>query len=203
MTSLLAAGSAGLVATGVEDAAGIMDQSPSSPSSTAATATADVKRFQRHLEDFECGHCGHIEEGNGYTNHCSACLWSKHVDINPGDRAAACQGLMQPIGVDTKKGLNRILQRCELCGHERWNKQQEQDDFEAILKVVAEQGQEQEDQQADRGHGGRAKGGRRGKGSKGGAVGSKGRGGDGGKGGKGGGGREGKGKGKGKGKKRR
>jgi hypothetical protein len=51
------------------------------------------KNFQRVIEDFECEHCGHLEEGNGYTNHCTSCLWSKHVDINPGDRAAECQGL--------------------------------------------------------------------------------------------------------------
>jgi hypothetical protein len=46
------------------------------------------RNFQRCKEDFRCGHCGHLERGDGYTNHCTACLWSAHVDIQPGDRAA-------------------------------------------------------------------------------------------------------------------
>ena len=93
--------------------------------------------FQRTKEDFECEHCGHLQRGTGYTNHCERCLWSKHVDNNPGDRAATCRGLMQPVAVDTKKGGYRILQRClsEGCGHERWNKAQDGDDFDAILRI--------------------------------------------------------------------
>jgi hypothetical protein len=102
----------------------------------AATIFAPaVKNFQRRMEDFNCGHCGHLEEGDGYTNHCSQCLYSKHVDINPGDRLAECCGLMPPIAGDTKKGNYRIFQRCEGCGHERWNKAQERDDFDMVLKV--------------------------------------------------------------------
>jgi hypothetical protein len=42
------------------------------------------KRFQKTVEDFVCEHCGHPVAGNGYTNHCSQCLWSKHVDDNSG-----------------------------------------------------------------------------------------------------------------------
>jgi hypothetical protein len=44
----------------------------------------EERTFQRHAEDFACEHCGHLEEGDGYTNHCTHCLWSRHVDINPG-----------------------------------------------------------------------------------------------------------------------
>ena len=73
-----------------------------------------ARLFQRCIEDFNCGHCGFLEKGDGYTNHCSQCLWSKHVDVNPGDRAASCQGLMRPVLVDTKKGQYRFLQRCEV-----------------------------------------------------------------------------------------
>ncbi|HLL91284.1 MAG TPA: RNHCP domain-containing protein, partial [Tepidisphaeraceae bacterium] len=56
-------------------------------------------RFTRQVEDFTCGHCGRSVRGNGYTNHCPGCLWSRHVDVNPGDRAAACGGLMEPVAV--------------------------------------------------------------------------------------------------------
>ena len=51
-------------------------------------------RFTRVVEDFTCGQCGAAVTGDGYTNHCPLCLWSRHVDINPGDRAAECGGLM-------------------------------------------------------------------------------------------------------------
>lgn len=99
------------------------------------------RKFQRNIEDFICERCGEIVMGDGYTNHCPACLWSKHVDINPGDRAEECRGLMQPIAVETKSGHYRILHRCIACGHERWNKTAEIDDFDVILEIVARQDQ--------------------------------------------------------------
>ncbi|MFA6992594.1 MAG: RNHCP domain-containing protein, partial [Candidatus Gracilibacteria bacterium] len=40
------------------------------------------KRFSRTIEDFVCEKCGAKVKGDGYTNHCPKCLWSKHVDIN-------------------------------------------------------------------------------------------------------------------------
>eukprot|EP01045_Picozoa_sp_COSAG04_P048488 COSAG04_NODE_18623_length_436_cov_1.080119_1_plen_73_part_01 len=59
------------------------------------------------------------------------------MDVNPGDRAATCHGLMPPVLLDEKKGRYRFLQRCQDCGHERWNKQQDGDDFEAVLRVAS------------------------------------------------------------------
>ncbi len=93
------------------------------------------RQFQRTKEDFTCEQCGAFVRGSGYTNHCPQCLWSKHVDVNPGDRQAACQGRMQPISVDTSGGKYSILQRCTVCGHERRNKTSPDDSFEAILQV--------------------------------------------------------------------
>ena len=39
-------------------------------------------------EDFICENCGKDVEKSSYTarDHCPYCLYSKHVDINPGDR---------------------------------------------------------------------------------------------------------------------
>ena len=39
-------------------------------------------------EEFICENCGRKVEPLGYScrNHCPYCLYSKHVDINPGDR---------------------------------------------------------------------------------------------------------------------
>ena len=73
------------------------------------------KKFQRTIEDFVCGNCGAKVKGNGYTNHCPVCLWSKHVDIHPGDRAEACGGLMEPIAVDLEREGYRITYRCQKC----------------------------------------------------------------------------------------
>lgn len=75
--------------------------------------------FQRTKEDFVCEHCGANVVGNGYTNHCPRCLWSKHVDVNPGDRAARCGGMMEPIRVETKGRGYRVVHRCTRCGVER------------------------------------------------------------------------------------
>jgi len=94
-----------------------------------------TKKFQRTTEDFECEKCGHFMKGNGYTNHCEQCLWSKHVDINPGDRQENCQGLMQPVGLSVKGDEYIIKHRCVRCGFEKTNKTTATDNFEQILKI--------------------------------------------------------------------
>lgn len=91
-----------------------------------------MKTFTRTVEDFVCENCKHTMKGNGYTNHCSQCLFSKHVDVNPGDRANTCQGLMQPVAFDGKKG---ILHQCILCKFERYNKLQPEDNFDKIIEL--------------------------------------------------------------------
>ena len=96
------------------------------------------QKFQRKIEDFDCEHCGYPVKGDGYTNHCPMCLWSKHVDVNPGDREEPCQGMMEPIDVVSKKGDYRILFRCTRFQVERWNKASKQDDFEILLQIMAE-----------------------------------------------------------------
>ena len=75
--------------------------------------------FKRTIEDFTCAHCGAHVEGNGYTNHCSRCLWSKHVDISPGDRAEACGGMMRPMALEGSSPAYRIAHECTRCGARR------------------------------------------------------------------------------------
>jgi DNA-directed RNA polymerase subunit RPC12/RpoP len=99
-------------------------------------------RFQRNIEDFRCEHCGRLVEGDGFTNHCPACLWSKHVDIHPGDRAEECGGLMEPVAVENRKDGYRLLFRCTRCGAERWNKTRPEDDFQRLLEIARGQGRE-------------------------------------------------------------
>lgn len=89
-----------------------------------------MKTFQRTIEDFTCENCGNFENGNGYTNHCSKCLYSKHVDVNPGDRLSSCFGLMEPISVEMDHGEMKIVHRCQKCDHVKRNKKAENDNFE-------------------------------------------------------------------------
>jgi len=95
-----------------------------------------IKRFQRKIEDFDCENCGQKVKGDGYTNHCPVCLWSKHVDINPGDREADCGGLMEPVSIETEKDEYIITHRCKKCGHEKRNKSAQGDNFDKLLEIL-------------------------------------------------------------------
>ena len=54
--------------------------------------------------------------GTRHRNHCPACLWSRHVDERPGDRAADCGSGMEPIAIAVRgKGEWVIIHRCTGC----------------------------------------------------------------------------------------
>lgn len=97
-----------------------------------------MKKFTEIDEEFICENCGNKVEKLGYTcrNHCSKCLYSKHVDINPGDRLQGCCGLLEPIGLETnsKKGYV-IIFKCKRCGELRKNKVAEDDNMEKIIEL--------------------------------------------------------------------
>lgn len=92
---------------------------------------------------FTCAHCGAevppLDNGS-YRNHCPYCLYSLHVDINPGDRANECRGVLEPVGVvyNSKKGWV-IIHRCQRCGEIRRNKaaldDSVSDDYELIVSL--------------------------------------------------------------------
>lgn len=72
-------------------------------------------------ETFVCKVCGRtvVPQGAGsdHRNHCPNCLSSLHVDIEPGDRASDCGGIMDPIAVWVRKnGEWAIVHRCRRCG---------------------------------------------------------------------------------------
>ena len=55
--------------------------------------------------------------GSAHRNHCPNCLSSLHVDIEPGDRASACGGVMEPVAVWVRKGGEwAVIHRCTRCG---------------------------------------------------------------------------------------
>ena len=70
---------------------------------------------------FRCHHCSRDVPldalGTQHRNHCPFCLWSRHVDIEPGDRASACQASMEPIAISVRKdGEWLLIHRCNGCG---------------------------------------------------------------------------------------
>jgi rubrerythrin len=94
-----------------------------------------MKKFTKNKENFACEHCGVVTQGDGYTNHCAQCLWSKHVDVNPGDRAAACGGLMKPSEVERKGDTYIIKHKCQKCGHIKPNKMAKDDNFDTLIEL--------------------------------------------------------------------
>ncbi len=96
-----------------------------------------MKRFTRTVENFTCAHCGASVLGDGYTNHCPNCLWSRHVDNNPGDRAATCGGMMRPISVETSGGQYIITHKCEVCGKTIRQRATDADNMDAIIALAA------------------------------------------------------------------
>jgi hypothetical protein len=96
---------------------------------------AERPTFSRRREDFTCLRCGTLVRGTGYTNHCPRCLWSRHVDVNPGDRAAGCGGAMEPIGALSERGGLVLVSRCMVCGQVRRNRCADDDDHDVILAL--------------------------------------------------------------------
>lgn len=94
------------------------------------------KNFKKLVEDFVCGKCGAEVAGDGFTNHCPKCLWAKHVDINPGDRAEKCQGLMEPVAIISEREGESVLHRCVSCGKEKKNKISKKDDYDRVLEIA-------------------------------------------------------------------
>lgn len=93
--------------------------------------------FIRTEEDFICENCGVSVEGNGYTNHCPSCLWSKHVDKDPGDREEDCLGMMKPIAILTKGGVPvSIVHKCVKCGFERPAPIAKNDNWDELRKLM-------------------------------------------------------------------
>ena len=96
-------------------------------------------KFTKIDEEFVCENCGRVVPKLGYTcrNHCPYCLYSKHLDINPGDRAETCHGILEPIGLEIspKKGYV-IIFKCKKCGKICRNKSAEDDNMDLIIELT-------------------------------------------------------------------
>lgn len=89
-------------------------------------------------ESFTCANCGKIVPKAKKTcrNHCIFCLYSRHVDVTPGDRKEICQGLMEPVKYEMDHGQIILTHKCTKCGVLRKNKAAPDDDVDKILSLV-------------------------------------------------------------------
>jgi hypothetical protein len=97
-------------------------------------------------EGFTCAHCGAEVAPHGRTarDHCPRCLWSLHVDVVPGDRAASCGGKMRPVAVERDGSAWTLVVRCERCALEHRNAVlrdgDSPDDWERVVALAARAG---------------------------------------------------------------
>lgn len=85
--------------------------------------------YQTHPcnDSFTCKQCGRTVlsagAGTNHRNHCPNCLYSLHLDNEPGDREADCGGIMEPIATWIRSnGECAIIHRCKRCGVLRSNR---------------------------------------------------------------------------------
>jgi len=101
------------------------------------------KRFTHMNDSFTCEVCGKENPPAEKTcrNHCRNCLYSKHVDINPGDRSENCKGVLKPVGVDLAGDgtPGKIVFKCQKCGSIRRNKVADDDDRDELIRVFKRQ----------------------------------------------------------------
>ena len=100
--------------------------------------TIIMKIFNMIDENFICSNCNKAVEKLNYTarDHCPFCLFSKHVDIMPGDRKNECCGLLEPIDIEKFKDTYKIIYKCRKCNQLHKNIIANDDDFEIILKIM-------------------------------------------------------------------
>ena len=97
------------------------------------------KLFKKNDSGFICKNCGKTVEPLNYSsrNHCPYCLYSLHVDINPGDRAADCGGLMKPSSVAPHPQKDFIItHKCLKCGALRNNRSASDDDISLLIYLT-------------------------------------------------------------------
>ena len=92
-------------------------------------------------DSFTCRVCGRLTTpqgaGSSHRNHCPNCLSSLHVDIEPGDRASDCGGLMEPIAVWVRnKGEWAVVHRCRRCGVLHANRVAADDDPMGLMSLA-------------------------------------------------------------------
>lgn len=88
-------------------------------------------------EKFICENCNKLVEKLEYSarDHCPHCLYSKHVDILPGDRKNPCKGLLIPIGIEKYRDTYKIIYKCNKCNQLHKNIMATDDDYNLIIEL--------------------------------------------------------------------
>ena len=96
-----------------------------------------MKNFTMRDEKFICENCNKKVSPLGYTSrdHCPYCLYSKHVDINPGDRLNPCKGLLKPIGIEKFRDTYKIIYKCDKCNQVHKNIMAKDDNMDIIIEL--------------------------------------------------------------------
>lgn len=96
-----------------------------------------MKKFVMRDEEFVCQNCGKKVLPLNYTarDHCPYCLYSIHVDINPGDRQNKCQGLLKPVGIEKFKDTYKIIYECLKCHKHHKNIMAKDDNMDMIIEI--------------------------------------------------------------------
>lgn len=96
-----------------------------------------MKKFNMIDEEFICEVCNKKVSKLNYTarDHCPYCLYSKHVDINPGDRKNTCQGILKPIDIEKYKNTYKIIYKCLKCNQTHKNIMATDDNFDKIIEL--------------------------------------------------------------------
>lgn len=95
----------------------------------------------RESQSFRCGHCrldvSSDAPGTAHRNHCPNCLWSRHLDDDPGDRAADCGASMEPVAVMVRgSGEWVLIHRCAGCGTLHANRTAGDDNPLLLLRIA-------------------------------------------------------------------
>jgi hypothetical protein len=99
------------------------------------------QRGHRLPESFRCRYCrldvSTSAPGTAHRNHCPYCLWSRHVDHVPGDRAAECGSLMEPIAISVRgDGEWVLVHRCGGCDVVHLNRSAGDDNPLALVRLA-------------------------------------------------------------------
>ncbi|NMB58424.1 MAG: RNHCP domain-containing protein [Chloroflexi bacterium] len=110
----------------------------------------DIGRVIYDTQNFKCRNCGFFVTQNrelsgvNNRNHCPRCLWSRHMDITPGDRKSDCLSRMEPVGL-TVKHVNKkygcavgelmVIHVCTCCGKVSINRIAADDDPDVIHTI--------------------------------------------------------------------
>lgn len=96
-----------------------------------------MKQFTMRDEEFVCENCNTLVSPLKYTarDHCPNCLYSKHLDIMPGDRQNNCHGLLKPISIEKFKDTYKIIYKCTKCNILHKNVMAKDDNMDLIIEL--------------------------------------------------------------------